>query len=386
MSGLSAATQVVHGGRTPDPLTQALVPSLPLSIVFGHGNQAGYAYGRDHNRNWESLERALALLEGGAEALTFASGMAAIAAVFETCAVGAKVVIAEDAYTGTRELARHLSQQGRLEVVSVVATDLERVRAACAGARLLVIESLGNPLLSVPDIRACADIAREAGALTLVDNTFTTPLLVRPLTLGADLVVHSVSKFLGGHSDLMLGAVIVTDPELLAGLRYCRSNFGSVPGQLETWLALRGLRTLDVRLQRQVTSAQWLAEELNRLPKIQRVHYPGLPQHPQHQLARRQMPAGFGAMLSLELDCGAEEAESVCQATRIWTNATSLGSVESLLERRARWAGDDYLPPGLLRLSVGIEDKEDLLSDLVQALERLSPEEEPSAAVPPPAG
>ncbi len=382
------ATQVVHAGRWSDSDTGALVPSLPMSVVYRHGNQRGYSYGRDHNQNWERLEAALTLLEQGEGAVAFGSGMAVISAVVEICGVGGKVAVARDAYTGTRELLRHLEQAARCETELVDATDLAAVARACRGASLLVIESLGNPLLSVPDIKGCADLAREQGAVTMVDNTFATPLMVQPLRLGADVVVHSVSKYLGGHSDLMLGLAVTRDPDLLSRLRYWRTNYGAIPGQFETWLALRGLRTLDVRLRRQVANAAALAVALPQLPGVLRVHYPGLPEHPQHQLAASQMSGGYGAMLAIELDADAETAEAVCAATKIWTNGTSLGSVESLLERRGRWAGEEYLPAGLIRLSVGVEDVRDLLQDLTQALRStlVSGRELLGSAGPPPAG
>jgi len=368
-SPVSLATRVVHAGNGPEGESGALVPALPMSIVFGHGNARGYAYGRDHNENWERLERALTDLEEGQGAVTFGSGIAAIAAVVECWGIGHKIVVARDAYTGTRELLQHLTEAGRCTTELVDATDLDEVARACQGAALLLIESLGNPLLTVADLRRCAEIAHEAGAITLVDNTFATPLLVQPLRLGAELVVHSVSKYIGGHSDLMLGAIVTNATARLPELRYQRANAGAIPGQLETWLALRGLRTLDVRLRRQIASADRLAERLGDFPGVVRVHYPGLADHPQHDLAARQMAGGFGAMLAIELDCDAATAEAVCAATKIWTNATSLGSVESLLERRARWAGEEYLPPGLVRLSVGVEDADDLLQDLSQALD-----------------
>ncbi|MGB9483386.1 MAG: PLP-dependent aspartate aminotransferase family protein [Candidatus Dormiibacterota bacterium] len=362
------ATRVVHAGKGPASEQGALVPPLPMSVVFSHGNPRGFAYGRDHNENWVRLEDALSDLEEGQGAVVFASGMAAISAVVESWGVGHKIVVAQDAYAGSRELLRHVSQAGRCTVEMVDATDGEEVSRACQGASLLLIESLGNPLLTVPDLTHCCQAAHQAGAITLVDNTFATPVLVQPLRLGADAVVHSVSKYIGGHSDLMLGVIITNHLDLLPKLRYERTNSGAIPGQLETWLALRGLRTLDVRLRRQTATASFLAESLQRLPGVQRVHYPGLVDHPQHELAARQMTGGFGAMLALELDCDAETAESICTATEIWTKATSLGSVESLLERRARWAGEEYLPPGLIRLSVGVEDPDDLLQDLTQAL------------------
>lgn len=362
------ATRVVHAGAGQSGESGALVPALPMSIVFRHDNPRGYAYGRDHNENWERLEGALTELEEGRGAVVFGSGIAAISALVESWGVGHKIVVAKDAYTGSRELLRHLSEGGRCTSELVDATDLEAVRRACRGSSLLLIESLGNPLLTVPDLARCAEVAHQLGATVVVDNTFATPLLVQPLRLGADAVVHSVSKYIGGHSDLMLGAVVTNDLDLLPQLRYQRSNAGAIPGQLETWLALRGLRTLDVRLRRQTASAAVLAERLRCLPEVVRVHYPGLVDHPQHELATRQMTNGFGAMLAIELDCDGETAERVCRGTRIWTNSTSLGSVESLLERRARWSGEEYLSPGLIRLSVGVEDPDDLFQDLIQAL------------------
>jgi len=356
-----------------------------MTSVFGHGNSQGYAYGRDRNENWERLEGVLAELEEGTGALVFGSGMAAIAAVLQSCGVGRRIVAARDAYTGTRALLRHLAQEGQCAVEFVDATDLDAVARASQGASLLLIETLGNPLLTVPDLRACSEIAHQSGAITVVDNTFATPLLVQPLTLGADVVVHSLSKYVGGHSDLLMGAVITKSADLLPKLQYQRSNAGAIPGQLETWLALRGLRTLDVRLRRQTDNAMFLAQGLRDLAGVGRVHYPGLAEHPQHDLAARQMHGGFGAMISIELDCSAETAERFCAATRIWTNATSLGSVESLLERRGRWAGEEYLPAGLVRMSVGIEAAEDLLGDLAQALVAAGVSSPSAASVPAPA-
>jgi len=295
--------------------------------------------------------------------------MAGIAAVLELVPEGGKVVVARDAYIGSRELLRHLEERGRCEVERVDATDSEEVAAAAKGARLVWVETLGNPLLTVPDLARCAASAHAAGALLVVDNTFATPILCRPLNLGADIAVHSASKYIGGHDDLMLGLVVVRREEgLLEELRYHRTNAGGCPGQLEAWLALRGLRTLDVRLRRQVVSAAVIAKAVQAAPGVLRVHYPGLPDHPQHLLAAEQLDGGFGAMVSIELAADAEQAERFCAATKVWTNATSLGSVGSLLERRGRWAGEEALPPGLVRLSVGVEDPQDLLSDLAQAL------------------
>lgn len=365
---VTLATRVVHAGNGPDSASGTLVPPLQMSVVYRHGNSRNYSYGRDHNENWEQLEGALAELEEGQGALVFGSGMAAISALLESSAIGGKVVAARDSYLGTRELLHHLSATQRCTIELVDATDLDAVEHACQGAALLLIESLGNPMLTVPDIAGCAEIAHQAGARVVVDSTFTTPLLVQPLRLGADAVVHSLSKHIGGHSDLMLGAAITNDSDWLPKLRYHRTNAGAIPGQLEIWLALRGMRTLDVRLRRQTESAAFLAERLQALAVVTRVHYPGLADHPQHAVALRQMRHGFGAMLAVELDCDAETAEHVCASTRIWTNATSLGSVESLLERRARWPGEEHVPESLLRLSVGVEDAHDLLQDLTQAV------------------
>jgi cystathionine gamma-synthase len=328
------------------------------------------SYGRQHNPTWELLERSIADLEDASGCLSYASGMAGIAAVLELVPAGGKVVVALDAYNGSRKLLRRLEARGRCEVEWVDVTDANTVAAAAQGASMVWIETIGNPLLTVPDLSRSAAAAHAAGALLVVDNTFATPILCRPLNFGADVVLHSASKYIGGHDDLMLG-VIATSREqegLLDELREHRTHAGGCPGQMEAWLALRGLRTLDVRVRRQVDSAARIADSLAKTPGVLRVHFPGLAAHPQHDLAARQLDGGFGAMVSIELAADAEHAERFCAATKIWTNATSLGSVGSLLERRGRWAGEEALPPGLVRLSVGVEDPEDLLADLSQAL------------------
>lgn len=365
---LGIATRVVHGAGFEDPVSGAVVPPLAVSVTFDHSNPSRMAYGREHNPTWALLERAIADLEDGNGAVSFGSGMAGVAAVLALVPAGAKVVVARDSYTGTRELLQQLEAAGLCEVDLIDSTDPDALGRAAAGAALIWLETLGNPLLSIPDLARGALVSRQAGALLVVDNTFATPILCRPLTLGADLVLHSASKYIGGHDDLMLGVVAARDEDLLRRLTDHRTNHGACPGQLEAWLALRGLRTLDVRLARQTASAQRLAVALAAAPGVLRVHYPGLSDHPQHQLAESQFHGRYGAMISIELDLAAEAAERFCAATRIWTNATSLGSVESLLERRARWPGDADLPAGLVRLSVGVEDPDDLLSDLLQAL------------------
>ncbi len=365
---LGIATRVVHGAGFEDPGSGAVVPPLAVSATFDHSNPGRMVYGREHNPTWTLLERAITDLEDGHGAVAFGSGMAGVAAVLALVPKGAKVVAARDSYTGTRELLLQLEAAGRFEVDLIDTTDHDALGRAAAGAAMIWLETLGNPLLSVPDLARGAMVSRQAGALLVVDNTFATPILCRPLTLGADLVVHSASKYIGGHDDLILGVVVARDGDLLRRLTDYRISHGACPGQLEAWLALRGLRTLDVRLARQTASAQFLAAALAAAPGVLRVHYPGLSEHPQHGLAESQFQGRFGAMISIELDLAAELAERFCAATRIWTNATSLGSVESLLERRARWPGDAHLPAGLVRLSVGVEDPDDLLSDLRQAL------------------
>ncbi|HUY61089.1 MAG TPA: PLP-dependent transferase, partial [Candidatus Dormibacteraeota bacterium] len=253
---------------------------------------------------------------------------------------------------------------GRVRPVLVDSTDTGAVAAACAGAALLCLETMTNPLLGVPDLPAVIAVARAQGVPVMVDNTFATPCLARPLTWGADWVVHSATKYIGGHSDLLLGMVVVADAARLEALRAYRTHQGANPGQLETWLALRGLRTLPLRVRRQVATAAILAARLATHPAVRAVHHPSLPGHPQHALARRLMPEGGGATVAVELQGTAEAAEAVCRGTRLWRHATSLGGVESTLERRARWVLEGYLPATLLRLSVGIEDPDDLYWDL----------------------
>lgn len=340
--------------------------AIPLASTYRSGGSLDY--GRDSNAVWEALEEVLGALEGG-RALVFGSGMAAIAAVIETLAVGATVVVAEDAYNGTRHFLTDLARRERLSMVPADVTDTDGTLAACAqkGADLLWLESPTNPLMAVADLAALADGAHRLGLPVLVDNTFATPLLQRPLDLGADVVVHSVTKFLSGHSDLVMGVAVTAQDSWGEALAQRRSLYGGVAGPLEAFLALRGVRTLAVRLERAQDNAGELARRLAEHPRVTRVRYPGLADHPGHQLAARQM-RGFGAMLAFEVRGGAAGADAVCEAVRLCTPATSLGGVETLIERRARWHGEDATPGDLLRLSVGIEALEDLWSDLDQAL------------------
>lgn len=363
---LQPETTVVAAGRPARDPGAPVVAPVVLSSTYGAGGAV--AYGRTGNPTWEALEDALGALEGGS-AVSFASGMAAATTLLETLPLGARVVAPASGYYEVRSFLTDRAEGGRFDVELVDVADTGATLDACRGASLLWVESPTNPLLNVADLPALIDGAHEAGALVVVDNTFATPLLQRPLDLGADAVLHSVTKFLSGHSDLLLGAVVTRDTELYAALAGLRGLYGGVPGPLEAFLALRGLRTLAVRLERAQASALTLAQRLAAHPAVERVRYPGLPSDPGYDRARRQM-RGFGAMLSFELRAGAEAAERACAAVRVITHATSLGGVESLMERRARWAGEVEMgtPPALIRLSVGIEHVEDLWADLERAL------------------
>jgi cystathionine gamma-synthase len=338
--------------------------AVPLASTY-HADGA-LSYGREGNAVWDALEEVLGSLEGG-RALAFASGLAAIAAVIETLPVGAVVVAPEDAYLGTRGLLKDLALRDRLGVRLVDIADTTATLAACEHADLLWCETPTNPMMAIADLRALSEGARALGVPVVVDNTFATPLLQRPLELGAEVVVHSVTKFLAGHSDLVMGAVVTGNTDWEEALRRRRSLHGAVPGPLEAFLALRGVRTLAVRLDRAQANAAELARRLAAHPGVSLVRYPGLAEHPGHELASQQMD-GFGAMLSFEVHGGAPAADALCDAVRLCVHATSLGGVETLLERRQRWEGEEATPPGLVRVSVGIEDVEDLWHDLEAAL------------------
>jgi cystathionine gamma-synthase len=339
--------------------------AVPLSSTY-HAD-GPLSYGREGNAVWDALEEVLGSLEGG-QALVFASGLAAIAAVLETLPVGALVVAPHDAYLGTRGLLADLAGRDRLRVRLVDLTDTAATLAAIDGAGLLWCESPTNPMMAIADLAALCEGARAVDVPVAVDNTFATPLLQRPLELGADVVVHSVTKFLAGHSDVVMGAVVTGDPDHWGeALHRRRSLHGGVPGPVEAFLALRGVRTLDVRLERAQANAAELARRLAAHPGVSLVRYPGLVDHPGHELASRQMD-GFGAMLSFEVHGGAPVADALCDAVRLCVHATSLGGVETLLERRRRWEGEEATPAGLVRVSVGIEHVEDLWSDLEAAL------------------
>ncbi len=376
LGDLASATVVVTAGRPPATPNQPLNVPVVLTSTYTASDFApqpgDLGYGRWGNPTWTALEDTVGALEGG-PALAFGSGMAAISAVFALVPLGGTVVIPDTPYSGTSQLARELEAAGRIRVRPVPQADTEAVLAALDGADLIVLESPSNPMMDVADLPTILAAARQGGVLSAVDNTFATPLLQQPLSLGAHLVVHAATKYLSGHSDVLLG-IVVTEPDpendLYGRLLGHRTINGAIPGPMEAWLALRGMRTLAVRIERASANAAELARRLGDHPAVSQVRYPGLSSHPGHQRALAQM-RGFGAMLSFELvGQSAEQAERVCANVRLWTHTTSLGGVESTLERRRRHGGESVLvPESLIRLSVGIEDVDDLWNDLQQALE-----------------
>jgi cystathionine gamma-synthase len=365
MSELDPSTVVVHAGR-PERVPNAPVGESPVfSSTYVAGGDRGY--GRFGNDAWSALEETLGELEGG-RGLTFASGMAAVAAIVDLIPVGGRVVAPQHAYSGVLALLDQQAEQGRLTVARVNVADTDAVVRAVEAADMLWIESPTNPAMEVADIPALAAAGRATDAIVVVDNTFATPLLQRPLALGADIVMHSATKFISGHSDVILGAVVTADDDLWSAIELRRRSLGAIPGPMEAWLALRGLRTLALRLERAQSNAAFLAERLLAHPRVSRVRYPGLPDDPGHDRAAAQM-SGFGAILSIELGGDAEAAQRVCESTDLWVHATSLGGVESMLERRRRWPMEvPTIPADLIRLAVGIEHPDDLWADLEQAL------------------
>jgi cystathionine gamma-synthase len=374
--GMRFETRAIHAGQDPDPVYGAVnVPIFQTSTYAQDavGKPKAYDYARGGNPTREALQSVLASLEGGARALCFASGMAAEATLLLLLRPADHVLLPDDVYGGTyRLLARVLSDWG-LAFDTVDMTDLDALRKAVRDeTRVIWVESPSNPLLKVVDIALAAEIARQAGARCVVDNTFATPYLQRPLELGADVVVHSVTKYLGGHSDLVGGAVVVRDDQLAERLAFLQNSIGAVPGPMDCYLALRGVKTLAVRMEAHCRSARRIAEFLTGHPKVARVHFPGLPEHPGHEIAARQM-RDFGGMVSFEMGTP-EDAIRVAESTRLFFLGESLGGVESLIEvpgpmTHASVAGSPLeVSPALVRLSVGIEHPDDLVADLEQAL------------------
>jgi cystathionine gamma-synthase len=360
----SMESWLVSAGRDRRPGAPLNVPPVPASN-FVLGGQRAYTRD-DGTAGWEALEEIVGGLEGGAS-VAFASGMAAIAAVFEQLPSGAHVALPDDCYQGVAGLARIGERRGRCSIRRIAVADTAAWIRACAESDLIWVESPSNPLLAVADLEAICAAPRKAGAILGVDNTFATPLNQRPLALGADVVMESVTKFIGGHSDLLGGIVTVRDEALLAALRQARELAGATPGALEIFLAVRGVRTLAVRLERAQQNAAVLAGRLADHGEVAIVRYPGLTSHPTHEIARRQLK-GFGTIISFDVRGGADAADAVCARLRLIQHATSLGAVESTIERRAAIPGQESLPPSLLRLSVGIEGVEDLWDDLDRAL------------------
>ena len=360
----SVESWLVSAGRDRRPGSPLNVPPFPASnFVLGERR----AYSRDDGTpGWEALEEIVGGLEGGSS-VAFASGMAAIAAIFDQLATGSVVALPDDCYQGVAGLATAGQSRGRWTVQRVAVADTARWIEMCGVADLIWLESPSNPLLTVGDLDTICAAQRKRGAILGVDNTFATPLNQRPIALGADVAVQSVTKFIGGHSDLLGGIVTVRDANLLAALRHVRELAGATPGALEAFLAVRGARTLALRLERAQRSAVTLAERLARHPNVTLTRYPGLASHPTHAAARRQLK-GFGTIISFDVRGDAGAANAVCAGLQLIQHATSLGAVESTIERRASIPGQEHLPPTLLRLSVGIEAVEDLWSDLDRAL------------------
>jgi cystathionine gamma-synthase len=360
---------LVSAGRDRRRGSPLNVPPIPASnFVLGDRR----AYSRDDGTpGWEALEEIVGGLEGGS-AVAFASGMAGIAAVFDQLPAGSIVALPDDCYQGVAGLALAGQQRGRWTVHRVAVADTARWVDLCSQADLIWLESPSNPLLTVGDLDTICAAPRKRGAIVGVDNTFATPINQRPLDLGADVAVQSVTKFIGGHSDLLGGVVTVGDEGLLAALRHSRELTGATPGTLEAFLAVRGARTLAIRLERAQHNATILAERLERHPNVMRTRYPGLASHTTHEAARRQLK-GFGTIVSFDVRGDAAVADAVCAGVQLIQHATSLGAVESTMERRAAVPGQEHLPPTLLRLSVGIEAVEDLWTDLDRALRSTAP-------------
>ncbi len=373
-------TRAIHAGQEPNPATGDVVVPLHLATTFKQdgvgGLRDGYEYARSANPTRAALQELLASLEEGVAGLAFASGLAAEDTLLRTvCEPGSHVVLGGDAYGGTYRLISKVVSRWGVEHTPADLNDPDALRAAIrpGSTRVVWCETPTNPLLNIADIALTAEIAHEAGAVLVVDNTFASPYLQRPLTLGADVVVHSTTKYLGGHSDVVGGALVVREAELAEQLAYHQNAMGAVSGPLSDWLVIRGIKTLGVRMDRHQANAGRIAEYLLEHPAVSQVLYPGLPDHPGHDIAAKQM-SGPGGMLSFRLAAGEEAALRACERARLFTLAESLGGVESLIEHPHRMthasaAGSPLeVPADLVRLSVGIEDADDLLADLEQAL------------------
>jgi len=372
---LAVETMAVHAGRPARVPGAPVNPPISLSSTYNaarEGEEVDYAYAREDHESGVAFETALGALEGG-HALGFASGMGAISNVLALVPHGGIVVIPPVGYSGMLAATSALATSGRIERRVVDTTNPDELASALKGAQMLWLETPANPTLNITDLSRASDLAHRSGAFVVADSTFSTPVLTRPLDFGVDVAVHSVTKWIAGHSDVLLGAAITRDEQILEKLRVGRVISGAITGPFEAWLALRGLRTMPLRVKASCASALELADRLRSAPGVESVIYPGLPSHPGHEIAKAQMSGGFGAVLSITLAGGIEAARKLCEQVEIFTHATSVGGVESLIERRKRWSAEsDLVPESLVRISVGIEDVEDLWRDLSQALKRLS--------------
>jgi cystathionine gamma-lyase len=379
---LALATLAIHGGQSPDPSTGAVMPPIYATSTYAQsspGEHQGFEYSRTHNPTRFAYERCVASLEGGTRGFAFASGMAATSTVIELLDAGSHVVAMDDIYGGSYRLFERVRRRtANLDFSFVDLTDVAAFEAAITPAtRMVWIETPTNPMLKIVDIAAIATIAKKHGLIVVVDNTFASPMLQRPLALGADLVLHSATKYLNGHSDMVGGMVVVGDnTELAEQMAFLQNSIGGVQGPFDSFLALRGLKTLPLRMKAHCANALALAQWLETHPAIEKVIYPGLASHPQHELAKRQM-AGFGGIVSIVVKGGFDGAKSFCEKTRLFTLAESLGGVESLVNHPAVMTHASIpldrrnalgITDGLVRLSVGVEDLEDLKADLEQAL------------------
>ncbi|MEV8443212.1 cystathionine gamma-synthase [Actinosynnema sp. NPDC051121] len=373
------ATRAIHAGQDPDPTTGSVIVPIHATSTYAQdgvgGLRGGFEYSRTGNPTRAALEECLAALEGGRHARAFASGMGATDTALRTlCRPGDHVVIPNDAYGGTFRLIDKVLSHWGVEHTPAPVSDVDAVRAAIRpNTKVVWIETPTNPLLNIADIALLAQVAHSAGARLVVDNTFASPYLQSPLELGADVVLHSTTKYVGGHSDVVGGALITSDDELDAQFGFLQNGAGAVPGPFDAWLTLRGIKTLEVRMEKHSDNAEKIAEALLRHPKVTRVYYPGLPEHPGHEVAAKQMRR-FGGMISFTVAGGEEAALRVCSRTELFTLAESLGGVESLIEHPGRMthastAGSLLeVPADLVRLSVGIESPDDLITDLLTAL------------------
>lgn len=379
-SDMHFETLAIHAGQEPEEKTGAVVVPIFQTSTYAQravAEHTGYEYSRSQNPTREAMEECLAALEGAKHGMGFASGMAAISTSMALLEQGDHVVSSADVYGGTYRVFEKIFKKWGLDYTFVTTSNLEEIEAAIRPeTKMIWVETPTNPLLQITDLAAVSKIARKHGAYMVVDNTFASPACQRPIEHGADLVVHSTTKFLGGHSDVVGGAALTSNPEVFERVSFAQNSMGAIPGPFDSWIVLRGLKTLAIRMERHAQNAMAIAEYLEKHPRVKRVLYPGLPSFEHHDLARRQM-SGFGALISFYLDGSVDEAVEVCGKTKVFTLAESLGGVESLIEhpgkmthasipeeiRQPRGLGDD-----LIRLSVGIEHIDDLMADIDQAL------------------